>query len=65
MNYQNISLNRLQQIEDERKQTALNPAFQAWMKQLKVGRLCVDREGIIRANGMMENWNFSHLKQTR
>lgn len=65
MNYQNISLDRLQQIEDERKQTSLNPAFQAWMKSFQVGRLCIDRTGIIRANDMMENWNFSHLKQKK
>lgn len=60
MSLESISLERLQQIEEERAQTALDPAFHEWMHQLNIGRLCVDKEGIVRAKQMMQQWNNNH-----
>ena len=56
MTLEHITIERLQEIEAERAQTQQNPEFQAWMQQLKVGRLCVDRDGIVKANQMMQEW---------
>jgi hypothetical protein len=60
MNLEHITLERLQEIEAERAQTQLDPKFHTWMRDLHVGRLSIDRSGIMRANQMMED--YSKLK---
>lgn len=59
MNLEHISLERLQEIEQERAQTQSDPEFQSWMHELNIGRLCVNREGIVRANQMMQEWKMN------
>jgi hypothetical protein len=59
MNLEHISLERLQEIEQERAQTQSDPEFQSWMHELNIGRLCVNREGIVRANLMMQEWKMN------
>ena len=57
--YNNISVERLQQIEDERQQTYADVAYQRWMQQLNVGRLYVDRTLIHNAQSAMRDWDAS------
>lgn len=64
MSLENISLERLQEIEKERATTQSDPEFQSWMHQLNIGRLCVNREGIARANQMMQEWKMNSLNKT-
>lgn len=64
MSLDNISLERLQEIEQERAKTQSDPEFQSWMTQLNIGRLCVNRDGIIRANQMMQEWKMNSLNKT-
>ena len=64
MNLKHITLERLQEIEVERAQTQLDPEFQSWMTQLNIGRLYVNREGILRANQMMQEWKMNLLNKT-
>lgn len=52
----NISIERLEQIENERVNTFMDPAFREWSKSLNVSRMCVGREGVDRANHMMDQW---------
>ena len=59
MNLEHISVERLQEIEQERAQTQSDPEFQSWMHELNIGRLCVNREGIVRANLMMQEWKMN------
>lgn len=59
MNLEHISVERLQEIEQERAQTQLDPEFQSWMHELNIGRLCVNREGIVKANLMMQEWKMN------
>jgi hypothetical protein len=61
---ENISYERLQEIEQEREITQQDPKFQSWMHQLNVGRLYVNRDGIVKANQMMENWTMNSLNKT-
>jgi hypothetical protein len=63
MNLEHISLERLQEIEQERAQTQSDPEFQSWMHELNIGRLCVNREGIVRANLMMQEWKMNSLNK--
>ena len=64
MSLEQISLERLQEIEQERATTQSDPEFQSWMTQLNIGRLCVNRDGIIRANQMMQDWKMNSLNKT-
>lgn len=64
MSLDNISLERLQEIEAERAQTQSDPEFQSWMTQLNIGRLHVNRDGIVRANQMMQEWKMNSLNKT-
>jgi hypothetical protein len=63
MNLEHISLERLQEIEQERAQTQSDPEFQSWMHELNISRLCVNREGIVRANLMMQEWKMNSLNK--
>jgi hypothetical protein len=63
MNLEHISVERLQEIEQERAQTQSDPEFQSWMHELNIGRLCVNREGIVRANLMMQEWKMNSLNK--
>lgn len=63
MNLEHISLERLQQIEEERAQTQLDPEFQSWIIELNVSKLCINRDGIIRANQMMQDWKMNSLNK--
>jgi hypothetical protein len=64
MSLEHISLERIEEIEQEREQTQLDPEFQSWMKQLNIGRLCINRDGIVRANQMMQEWKMNLLSKT-
>lgn len=57
----NITIERLEEIEKERQETQSNPEFFHWMKKFNVGRMFVDREGIFRAKEMMRD--YSHINQ--
>jgi hypothetical protein len=59
MSLEHISAERLQEIEQERAQTQLDPEFQSWMHELNIGRLCVNRDGIVKANLMMQEWKMN------
>lgn len=63
MNLEHISLERLKEIEQERAQTQSDPEFQSWMHELNIGRLCVNRESIVRANLMMQEWKMNSLNK--
>jgi hypothetical protein len=56
MTLNQIGIERLQQIEAERAVLSDDPQFCAWMEEMHVGRLYVDRSGIIRANEMMQQY---------
>lgn len=62
--YNNISVERLQQIEDERQQTYADVAYQRWMQQLNVGRLYVDRTLQLNAQSAMREWDSSRFRTT-
>ena len=55
----NLSVERLIEIEQEREKTQNDPKFQKWMRQLNVSRMHVDRSGIIQANDIMDQYDYS------
>ncbi len=58
----NTTIERLEQIEQEREQTMMDKQFQQWMKKLNVSRLHNDRAGIIKANELMDQYDLSKYK---
>lgn len=58
----NITIERLDQIENERAQTFNDPAFIKWMKKLKVSRLATNPNGMEQTRRVMAEYNFSNYK---
>ena len=56
---ENISIDRLDTIEIERNATMADARFQQWCKDMKIGVLYHNREGINRANELMAQWSGS------
>ena len=59
--YNNITVERLQEIELERNQTIADLAYQRWMKELQVGSMYIDRQLIHNANLAMQEWDSTRL----
>ena len=59
---ENITIERLIEIEKEREQTMMDKKFQQWMKKLNVSRLHNDRAGIHKANDLMRQYDLSQYK---
>jgi ribosomal protein L20 len=60
--YNNISIERLEQIELERNQTIADLAYQRWMKELQVGSMYIDRQLIHNANLAMQDWDSKRFR---
>jgi hypothetical protein len=58
----NTTIERLEQIEQEREQTMMDKQFQQWMKKLNVSRLYTDKTGVLRANELMDQYDLSKYK---
>lgn len=52
----NISIDRLLEIERERETTMADKEFQSWCKEMKIGVMYTQRDGIDNANQMMSMW---------
>lgn len=53
---QNVPIERLLQIEQEREHTQGDIKFQKWCKDMRIGIMYKNREGIENANRMMQDW---------
>ena len=62
MQYSNITVERLEQIQQERDQTMADVAYQRWMQELKVASLYVDRQLIHNAQQAMQEWDSSRFR---
>ncbi len=57
-----ISLERLDQIENERAQTFNDPSFIKWMKRFKVSRMASNPNAMEQTRRIMEDYNYSNYK---
>lgn len=55
----NITVERLQEIEQEREQTQSDPNFQKWFKQMNVSRMHVDINSLLKAKDLMDQYDYS------
>ena len=61
----NTTLERLIEIEIEREQTAGDPEFQQWMKEVGVSTRYKDPEPILRAREMNASYDFTKISSKR
>jgi len=58
----NITIERLEQIDQERNETYADTAYQRWMQDLKVGSMYVDRQSMRNAVDLMQEWDTSRFR---
>jgi len=61
MNLERLDLEKYEVLELERSNTIADPLYQQWMSELKVSSSYTDREGIIRANDLNNQYTYSIL----
>lgn len=58
----NITVERLEQIEQEREEVMFSPAFKQWMKDLNVSRSYADPTPLFNAQVMNSQYSFRDSK---
>ena len=61
MNLERFDLEKYEALELERSNTIADKGFQQWMSELGVSSSYSDREGIIRANELNNQYSYSVL----
>jgi hypothetical protein len=59
---ENITIERLEQIEQERFQTMADKKFQQWMKQLNVSQSYSEPTGKFNARDMNDQYDYKNYK---
>jgi hypothetical protein len=65
MNLERLDLEKWEVLEQERSNTIADPLYQQWMSELKVSSSYTDRGGIIRANELNRQYEYSVLGKTK
>ena len=61
MNLERLDLEKYEQLESERNNTFADPNFQSWVSELNVSQSYEDRGGIVRANELNRQYDYSTL----
>lgn len=61
MNLERLDLEKYEVLERERNETIADPLYQQWMSELNVSQSYEDRGGIIRANELNTQYEYSGL----
>jgi len=59
---ENITIERLEQIEQERQKVIGDPAYQQWMRELNVSQSYSEPTGKLNARDMNNQYNYSNYK---
>ena len=59
---ENITIERLEQIEQERQEVIGDPAYQQWMRELNVSQSYSEPTGKLNACDMNNQYNYSNYK---
>jgi regulatory protein YycH of two-component signal transduction system YycFG len=65
MNLERLDLEKYEVLEQERNSTIADPLYQQWMSELGVSSSYSDREGIIRANELNNQYEYSNLGKSK
>ena len=61
MNLERLDLEKYEVLERERNNTFADPNFQSWVSELNVSQSYEDRGGIVRANELNRQYDYSTL----
>jgi len=61
MNLERLDLEKYEQLEMDRNRTYADRGFQQWVSQLNISQSYEDREGILRANEINNQYDYSGL----
>jgi len=61
MNLERLDLEKYEQLEMDRNRTYADRGFQHWVSQLNISQSYEDREGILRANEINNQYDYSGL----
>jgi hypothetical protein len=65
MNLERLDLEKYEALEQERNSTFADKGFQHWAKELNVSQSYSDREGIVRANELNAQYDYSTLADNK
>jgi regulatory protein YycH of two-component signal transduction system YycFG len=65
MNLERLDLEKYEALESERNNTFADSGFQHWVSSLKVSSSYSDREGIIRANELNSQYDYTSLAENK
>jgi len=65
MNLERLDLEKYQQLEMDRATTYADSKFQQWMSELNVSQSYEDRGGIVRANELNTQYDYSTLAENK
>ena len=65
MNLERLDLKKYEVLERERNETIADPLYQQWMSELNVSQSYEDRGGIIRANELNSQYDYTTLSSGR
>jgi len=58
----NVSIERLEQIEQERQEVIGDPAYQQWMRELNVSQSYSEPTGRLNARDMNNQYDYKNFK---
>ena len=59
---ENITIERLEQIEQERQEVIGDPAYQQWMRELNVSQSYSEPTGRLNARDMNNQYDYKNFK---
>jgi hypothetical protein len=58
----NCTIERLEQIEQEREQTMSNPNYQKWIQELNISRSYSDPSAYLQAKDIVRQYDYSNYR---
>ena len=65
MNLERLDLEKYEQLEMDRNRTYADKGFQQWVSELNISQSYEDRGGILRANELNNQYNYTTLAENK
>jgi hypothetical protein len=65
MNLERLDLEKYEVLEMDRNRTYADKGFQQWVSELNISQSYEDREGIVRANELNNQYNYTTLAENK
>jgi hypothetical protein len=65
MNLERLDLEKYEVLEMDRNRTYADKGFQQWVSELNISQSYIDRGGILRANELNNQYNYTTLAENK